>query len=60
MSGVSLLERLRKINQRSLFAPDSAPKTDAATPQDQPDEGVPPGQARAEAVQRVQVGLFGI
>jgi hypothetical protein len=60
VSGPSLVERLRKLNQRSLFDSASVPKTGEAAPQDPVENGIPPAQARAEAVQRVQVGLFGI
>lgn len=61
MSRPSLRERLRRMNQRSLFGPGkSSPSTDAANPQDQAEDDVPAGQTRAEAVQRLQVGLFGI
>jgi hypothetical protein len=49
------------MNQRSLFGPGKTPQAmGIATPADQAEDGVPPTQARAEAVQRVQVGLFGI
>ncbi|HSF12201.1 MAG TPA: hypothetical protein VLA50_04445 [Erythrobacter sp.] len=49
------------MNQRSLFGPGkSPPSTGAANPQDQEEDDVPAGQTRAEAVQRLQVGLFGI
>lgn len=49
------------MNQRSLFGPGQTQHAiGVATPQDQADDDVPPAQARAEAVQRLQVGLFGI
>jgi hypothetical protein len=49
------------MNQRSLFGPGKAqPGTGAATPQDYAEANAPIGEARAEAVQRLQVGLFGI
>lgn len=59
MKGLSWRERLRRMNQRSLFgsgehaAAASDPSVDA-------DDGPAAGVARAEAVQRLQVGLFGI
>lgn len=53
MSRLSLRERLLRMNQRSLFHP--------ATPEPAAEEDVPgTALARAEAVQRLQVGLFGI
>lgn len=52
MSRLSLRERLARMNQRSLFHP-AAPAPAAA-------ELAVTDLARAEAVQRVQVGLFGI
>lgn len=60
MTRPSLRDRFWRMNQRSLFGPPSGP--DASSP-DLPDEGEdasPAGQARAEAIQRLQVGLFGI
>lgn len=48
------------MNQRSLFGPGVA---QSGVPSDEPGDGngVPPvGEARAEAIQRLQVGLFGI
>jgi hypothetical protein len=47
------------MNQRSLFGPGSL---GAATtpPQEGADDLPPAGEARAEALQRLQVGLFGI
>lgn len=53
MSRLSLRERLLRMNQRSLFHP-AAPEI--ATEEDVPSTA----HARAEAVQRLQVGLFGI
>jgi hypothetical protein len=47
------------MNQRSLFGPGSLGA--ATTPQpDGADDLAPAGEARAEALQRLQVGLFGI
>ncbi|MCZ8369902.1 MAG: hypothetical protein O9293_08050 [Porphyrobacter sp.] len=60
MSGLSWRERMRRMNQRSLFAPGS---TLAITPGDlagDPLDAPPPATVRAEAVQRLQVGLAGI
>jgi hypothetical protein len=53
MSRLSLIERLRRMNQRSLFHPVAH---EIANDEDAPGTGL----ARAEAVQRLQVGLFGI
>lgn len=53
MSRLSLRERLSRMNQRSLF---QSAVADPSEPDDTP--GV--GHVRAEAVQRLQVGLFGI
>lgn len=56
MSRLSLRERLRRMNQRSLFSyarTSSQPATSA-------EELSIAGTARSEAVQRVQAGLFGI
>ena len=61
MSGLSWRERVRRMNQRSLFAPGNA--VGLATGQQAGDRGEDeraPVQSRAEAVQRLQVGLFGI
>ncbi|MBA3863044.1 MAG: hypothetical protein C0517_03770 [Erythrobacter sp.] len=60
MTGPSLLDRLRGMNQRSLFGPGSGRR---GLFSDEPGEGegpAPASQARAEAIQRLQVGLFGI
>lgn len=61
MSRPSLRDRLRGMNQRSLFGParDRSGLTADQPASDGNDTG-PIGQARAEAIQRVQVGLFGI
>jgi hypothetical protein len=56
MSGLSWRERMRRMNQRSLFRPASAPSEVPGTPDDLP----PPATVRAEAMQRLQVGVFGI
>lgn len=60
MTRPSLLDRLRRMNQRSLFGPGSGRR---GLFSDEPGEGegpAPASQARAEAIQRLQVGLFGI
>ncbi len=62
MSRPSLIERLRRMNQRSLFGPGVrrmvTSSRNAGT--DEPEDISTAGQARAEAVQRLQVGMFGI
>jgi hypothetical protein len=60
MSRPSLLERLRRMNQRSLFGPGG--RILAAEPEQSTEaEDISTArQARAEAVQRLQVGMFGI
>lgn len=61
MSRLSWRERLRRMNQRSLFG--TAGDAAAATPGEpdaEPEDATTTGVARAEAVQRLQVGLFGI
>lgn len=56
MSGLSWRERMRRMNQRSLFHPSSTPSEVPGAPDDLP----PPATVRAEAMQRLQVGVFGI
>lgn len=56
MSGLSWRERLRRMNQRSLFHP-AAPADDAAGALQTIS---PAASERAEAMQRLQVGIFGI
>jgi hypothetical protein len=46
---------MRRMNQRSLFRP-GTPSETAGEPDDLP----PPATVRAEAMQRLQVGVFGI
>lgn len=60
MTRPSLLERLRGMNQRSLFGPGHDRSGSPADGVSSPADVSPAGQARAEAVQRLQVGLFGI
>ncbi|TAD82028.1 MAG: hypothetical protein EAY70_04150 [Sphingomonadales bacterium] len=61
MSRLSWRDRLRRMNQRSLFGPGASlgPATvnELAT---EPEDVSAMGSARVEAVQRLQVGLFGI
>jgi hypothetical protein len=56
MSGLSWRERMRRMNQRSLFTAVAMPGEGGSEPGDAP----PPATARAEAMQRLQVGVFGI
>lgn len=56
MSGLSWRERMRRMNQRSLFRPAGATSEVPGAPDDLP----PPSTVRAEAMQRLQVGVFGI
>jgi hypothetical protein len=60
MTRPSLIERLRGMNQRSLFGPGRDRSGGAADGPGSEETAPPVGQARAEAIQRVQVGLFGI
>ena len=60
MTQSSLRDRLRRMNQRSLFGPGSARPGTAPDPAGDAEDGSATGQARDEAVQRLQVGLFGI
>jgi hypothetical protein len=58
---MSWRERFRRLNQRSLFGAGHATRGSALPGQLEPDEfSTPPSQARAEAIQRLQIGLFGI
>jgi hypothetical protein len=61
MSGLSWRERMRRMNQRSLFAPGStAPAAVAGEAAGEPADFLAPASVRAEAVQRLQVGVVGI
>lgn len=62
MSGLSWRERMRRMNQRSLFGrEDRGSVGEAAGALAGDAEELPhAGQTRAEAVQRLQVGMFGI
>jgi hypothetical protein len=53
-------ERLARMNQRTLFAPGSPATAETPRPGGAEDDFPATGEARAEAVQRLQVGLFGI
>jgi hypothetical protein len=54
-------ERLARMNQRSLFGPGIRDAAAAPLQAGEAEDDTPAaGQARAEAVQRLQVGLFGI
>ncbi len=56
MSGLSWRERMLRMNQRSLFRSSAVPSEVPGAPDDLP----PPSTVRAEAMQRLQVGVFGI
>ena len=58
MSRLSLRERMLRMNQRSLFHTNSDPA--ATAPEIAEEELSAATSARGEAVQRLQVGLFGI
>lgn len=60
MSGLSLIERMRRMNQRSLFGPGARIPAQLKAGASEVEEVSNAGEARAEAVQRLQVGLFGI
>lgn len=56
MSGLSWRERMLRMNQRSLFRSSAVPSEEPGAADDLP----PPATVRAEAMQRLQVGVFGI
>jgi len=58
MTRLSLRERMLRMNQRSLFGTTSDPA--ATAPEIAEEELSAAASARGEAVQRLQVGLFGI
>lgn len=62
MSGPSLRDRLRGMNQRSLFGPGSRGMLSApgGGPEAAEEDRSSARQARVEALQRLQVGLVGI
>ncbi|KPQ32252.1 MAG: hypothetical protein HLUCCX21_02585, partial [Porphyrobacter sp. HL-46] len=60
MTAVSMLARLRAMTHRSLY---SVGRSEASGPVDllaEPEPATPASQARQEAIQRLQVGVFGI
>ncbi|WP_233997317.1 hypothetical protein [Porphyrobacter sp. HT-58-2] len=56
MKGLPLIERLRRMNQRSLFGEAAT----SALPEGETEDAGAAGTLRTESLQRVQVGLFGI
>lgn len=60
MSRLSLIERMRRMNQRSLFGPGARSFMSSPRDRSEAEEISTAGQARSEAVQRLQVGMFGI
>lgn len=60
MNGSSLIERLRRMNQRSLFGPGARSLARREPGTTEAEDISTAGQARAEVVQRLQVGMFGI
>ena len=60
MSRPSLLDRLRRMNQRSLFGPGVRRFVNSAQNPGEAEEVSTASQTRTEAVQRLQVGMFGI
>ncbi len=62
MSRLSLRERLLRMNQRSLFHTSAQAASDpaATAPEIAEEELTTAASARGEAVQRLQVGVFGI
>lgn len=60
MSGLSWRERLLRMNQRSLFGPGSGKPGSVVDLAAEAEDVSTAAIARAEAVQRLQVGLFGI
>lgn len=60
MTQVSLLARLKTMTQRSLY---SAARSEASGPGDrlaEPEPATPASESRQEALQRLQIGVFGI
>lgn len=60
MTGPALLTRLKAMTQRSLY---SVGRDEASGPVDllaDPEPQTPEGEARQEAIQRLQIGVFGI
>ncbi|WP_379922265.1 hypothetical protein [Erythrobacter sp. R86502] len=60
MNRPSLLDRLRRMNQRSLFGPNARSTAAVRSNVTDADALSSAGQARSEAIQRLQVGVFGI
>ena len=60
MSQPSLIDRLRRMNQRSLFGPGVRRFVNSAQYPNETEEISTARQARTEAVQRLQVGMLGI
>jgi hypothetical protein len=61
MNRLSWRERLRRMNQRSLFSREGRGGGETAgVLAGEPQDFAHAGQTRAEAVQRLQVGMFGI
>jgi hypothetical protein len=60
MTRPSLMARMRGMNQRSLFGPGTAPSAAADAVPGERDDGRRATGPRAEAIQRLQIGLFGI
>lgn len=56
MSGLSWRERMQRMNQRSLFTAVAMP----GAGEGEGGDALPPASERAEAMQRLQVGVFGI
>lgn len=58
---MSWRDRFRRLNQRSLFGSDHAHAGTSGPGQPEPgDLAPPPNQVRAEAMQRLQIGMLGI
>jgi hypothetical protein len=60
MTRTSLRDRLRRMNQRSLFGPGTGLSGTAPELADEAEEVSASGRTRAEGVQRLQAGLVGI
>lgn len=60
MTRPSLLARLRGMNQRSLFTASRGDAAGTLDPAADAEPQMPPNQARQEAIQRLQIGVFGI
>ncbi|MBI1403466.1 MAG: hypothetical protein GC147_09645 [Porphyrobacter sp.] len=60
MTRASLMARLRAMTQRSLYRPARGELSASGDLLREPEPPTPPNEARREAVQRLQVGIFGI